>query len=509
MNSEPADRTSAGQLSAQTCYLLLFVLFFVSYAYFFQGGGWNQNIRICLTRAIIHEQRFIVDSYKEDSKELAFVNSGDWAYYNGHYYCNKSPGLSLLAVPPFALAEFCLRHLIPGDQERQVLLSTYFSNLMTVVLMSALLAVLMFHVFYFFFRLRTGHALLAALCFGFGTLAFPYSTAFYCHQPAAFCAFSSFVLAMHLRHDRSSQKKNGRALLAGFSAGLGVLIEPSAVYLLGAVVLYLGYFKACRRYIPFFILGCIPAALVQGYYNFSCFGSPLASSYNYANDLVMWRVNGRLFGMPALRTILELVVLPYRGMFVSSPILLLSIFGAAILLRDKAWRAEAVLCTGVSVFFIVFTASFYAWHGGSAPGPRYLLPAYPFMFFMAGILAGRAPYMFAVTGIASILINLAITVVTIEIPREIQNPLIEVVLNNILAGRVSINPVPFSHFSNYPDLYKLAKIENWPLIQNGNSFNLGELLFPRRLSSIVPLLCFWLVWGFWWLKQTPGVAAKK
>ena len=112
--------TSLFEEKKWSVYLMLFVLFFVSYGYFFQGGGWNQNIRICLTRAIIHHGTFTVDQYKEDSKEMEFVNSGDWAFYNGHYYCNKSPGLSFLAVPSFALSEYCLKHLLPDDPERQV-----------------------------------------------------------------------------------------------------------------------------------------------------------------------------------------------------------------------------------------------------------------------------------------------------------------------------------------------------------------------------------------------------
>ena len=86
-------------------YAMLFVLFFVSYGYFFQGGGWNQNSRICLTRALIDQRSFKIDCCKEDSQEMEFVNTGDWAYRDGHYYSNKSPGLSFMAVPPFALTE--------------------------------------------------------------------------------------------------------------------------------------------------------------------------------------------------------------------------------------------------------------------------------------------------------------------------------------------------------------------------------------------------------------------
>jgi hypothetical protein len=62
---------------------------------------------------------------------------------------------------------------------------------------------------------------------------------------------------------------------------------------------------------------------------------------------------------------------------------------------------------------------------------------------------------------------------------------------------VSINPVPFSHFEQY-DIYKLADIKNWNAIINNNSFNLGELLFPHSVLSLVPLLLFFVVWGWWW-----------
>ena len=55
-------------------------------------------------------------------------------------------------------------------------------------------------------------------------------------------------------------------------------------------------------------------------------------------------------------------------------------------------------------------------------GPRYLLPAYPYMFLLAVFMMSRASYLFAAAGLASMAINLEITMVTIEIPREIQNP---------------------------------------------------------------------------------------
>lgn len=487
------------QRKRRYCYIILFLLFFISYGYFFQGGGWNQNVRICLTRAIIHHHSFKIDYYKEDSKEMEFINTGDWAFYNGHYYSNKSPGLSFMAVPPFAITEYFLKYLFPNNEERQVLYSAYMSTLFTTTLFSALLCLLIFHMFYHFFQMGIINSFLLTLFFGFGTLAFSYSTTFYCHQPAAFCSLLSFALAMHIRHGDSSRKKTV-AVFAGFSAASGVLIEPSTIYILAAVSLYLMGFKEGRKHIPLFLLGCIPPGIVQGVYSSICFGSPLASSYNYSNDVVMWKVNGRLFGIPDPVIFYYLLFSPYRGLFFSSPVLLMAVPGAYFFLKEKKWRAEAILCTALSVFFIAYIASFHAWHGGSAAGPRYLLPAYPYFFLLAGFSLSRFPKIFKVIGFISILINLSITTVGNEIPRDIKNPLWDIVFKNIIDGNVSINPVPFSHFNNYVNIYELAKIEKWNSISNCNSFNLGEVVFPHSLVSVLPLICFWVIWGLWWRK---------
>ena len=69
----------------------LFVLLFLSYAYFYQAGGWNQNSRFALVRAITNDWSLRIDPYQR--------NTGDKAIFEGHYYSDKAPGLSLAAVP--------------------------------------------------------------------------------------------------------------------------------------------------------------------------------------------------------------------------------------------------------------------------------------------------------------------------------------------------------------------------------------------------------------------------
>ncbi|MCX5905385.1 MAG: hypothetical protein NTV89_18380, partial [Proteobacteria bacterium] len=139
MNNNQTARIPGNQKTTRTCYILLFALFFFSYAYFFQGGGWNQNGRVYLIQAIINDGTFAIDRYKEDSPQLQFVNMGDWAFYKGHYYSNKSPGLSFLAVPSFAFAQYLLKLFTRVAPEQQVVYCTYFSNLCTTVVLSSFL----------------------------------------------------------------------------------------------------------------------------------------------------------------------------------------------------------------------------------------------------------------------------------------------------------------------------------------------------------------------------------
>src|SRR5258708_7418524 len=81
--------------------LLIGIVTFVSYAYFYQGGGWNQNSRFDLVRAILERGTLRIDAYRE--------NTEDKTVANGHFYSDKAPGLVLLAVPAAAASRPVLR----------------------------------------------------------------------------------------------------------------------------------------------------------------------------------------------------------------------------------------------------------------------------------------------------------------------------------------------------------------------------------------------------------------
>ncbi len=71
---------------------VLGIALFASYAYFYQAGGWNQNSRFALVRAIIERHTLQIDAYQ--------LHTGDRALWHGHYYSDKAPGASLLALGP-------------------------------------------------------------------------------------------------------------------------------------------------------------------------------------------------------------------------------------------------------------------------------------------------------------------------------------------------------------------------------------------------------------------------
>jgi hypothetical protein len=181
----------------------------------------------------------------------------------------------------------------------------------------------------------------------------------------------------------------------------------------------------------------------------------------------------------------------------------MAIPGFFIGIRSRKFTVEVVVASMIAIAFFIFLASYFGWDGGSTVGPRDILPMFPFLFLVASFSFRLFPKIFISLGVLSLIINLCITIVGNEVPYHIKNPLIDVILKNLLKGNVSINPFPISFLDHYtaiyPSIYDFGNVEKWR--PNFNSFNLGELLFPNSLLSILPLLCFWCLWGYLWIRK--------
>jgi hypothetical protein len=418
---------------------LLFLACFFAFAWFNQGGGWNQNARFAEVRAIVEQGRFAIDDYliykrdpaKPESNELirlplrhaeyewdgarrrlswvdmewnlfpvneappeegvknsAMVeecNSGDIGYvpWTGHFHPNKPPGTSFVALPAYWVIFHVERWFgVNPDHWWPLTVNAWLTSVFSVGLVSAIGCVI-------FFRLARElaggallPALLATLSFAFGTTFFPFGTLLFDHNLTAIFLLISFYSLWRVR----GQERAAAAwlLLAGLGAGLAAItnyIAAAAGMLLGLYALLATQPRRWNwRAALLYSLGVVPPFLLICWYGWRCFGSPFTLNTDFQNPL--FKVTGGLFGMFALPNpyVAGLITIsPYRGILFLAPVTLMSLYGLYVWLREKTFAPEARLCLGIFAFFFLVNASFNGYHGGFSAGPRYLVPGLPFL----------------------------------------------------------------------------------------------------------------------------------
>jgi hypothetical protein len=421
---------------------LLFIACFFAFAYFNQGGGWNQNARFAEVRAIVEQGRFPIDDYliykpdpaapegnafvrlplkhaeyewQGETRRLSWVdmayslypvneapagpdvknvpmieecNSGDIGYIapTGHFHPNKPPGTTFLALPAYWTIFHIERGLgINPDHWWPLTVNAWLTSVFSVGLISALGCVILF---------RLGREmcdgawlppLLAALALAFGTTYFPFATLLFDHTLTATLLLASFFALWRVRGQTNPV---AFALLAGFCAGMATLtnyIAAGAGFFLGLYALLgtrpiAGWRGWNWRAAIFFTLGVIPVFLVLCAYNVTNFGGPFRLANDFQNPLFKdTKAFLGMFYFPSLYVAGLISVSPYRGIFFLAPVTLMSLYGLFIWLREKTYAAEARLCLAIFAFFFFVNACFNGYHGGFSAGPRYLVPGLPFL----------------------------------------------------------------------------------------------------------------------------------
>jgi hypothetical protein len=212
----------------------LFTLLFASYAYFYQAGGWNQNSRFDLVRAVTNDHALRIDPYEK--------NTGDKALHEGHYYSDKAPGLALAAIPIAEAGRLALL-AAGGDPETfaGLALLSYLSTVLTVGLLTALAAVVLYDTA-IVLGSDAGGALFAAAAFGLATPMWTHATLFQGHAMAAAGLLFAFAATLRIGTENDLRTNAKLAAAAGASAGWATVAEfPAAI---PAVVIALW---ACSR----------------------------------------------------------------------------------------------------------------------------------------------------------------------------------------------------------------------------------------------------------------------
>lgn len=440
------------------CQVLLALLLFVSYAYFLpRRVDWNQNGRMDLVLAIVDQGRLEIDDY--------VGNTGDYAHFGGHYYCDKAPGVSFLGVPFYWAFRQAAR--LPGVGERLArvagqaasapaspqeaaglfpwrgyfALALYVTTLGAVALPSVLLGLLVYRAAR---RLGAGagSSALLTIVYGLGTMAFPYGSALYGHMLAAACLFGAFYILWGWAEGRRAA---WRACLAGFLLGWAVVTEYPMVLPAGVLGLYGLYRLRSPKMMGWLALGAaLPAALLAGY-DLAIYGSPLPMGYAYSE---LWQEEVQTGFMtltaPSLERLWGITFSPYRGLFFLSPALLAAFPGFALWWRRREQRPEWWASGLVIAVLVLFNASSVVWWGGFAVGPRYIAPAVPFLMPAAAVWLARGGWRrpaFAALGALSIFGVWAQTITSLKFypPEMYRFPLVEYALPMLWQGQIAAN----------------------------------------------------------------------
>jgi hypothetical protein len=102
-------------------------------------------------------------------------------------------------------------------------------------------------------------------------------------------------------------------------------------------------------------------------------------SYKYvANSYTKEQQQGFFgIGRPTLHGA-HLVFLDGKGLLVVSPVVVAAAAGLVLLWR-RGLRAEAAVCSAVTLLFLFANMAYFEPYGGDSPGPRFFVPALPFL----------------------------------------------------------------------------------------------------------------------------------
>jgi hypothetical protein len=308
-------------------------------------------VTVALTERGYPAIRISPDPYLPAIVERGFLQPG----WDGSWFVRYSLGQPLAALPFYLLGR-----ILGGPDSPTTRL---FVNALSAVAMAGAGALL-----YAWGRSlwdsRT--ALLTLAIFVLATPAPVYARLFFSEALLTFCLLLGFRLFF-------TRRPAGIAL-GGLAIGWAVLTREGAAAALPAALALLVLARDRRERLAFAGYGMLGAALPISlllWYNVYRFGHPLRHGYE-----------GEGFTASLLEGVAGLLFSPGRGLLFYAPTVLLALPGARLLWR----RDRALILTAGTLFagYLLIYGRWWAWHGGWAWGPRFLVPTLPFLLLLAG-----------------------------------------------------------------------------------------------------------------------------
>jgi dolichyl-phosphate-mannose-protein mannosyltransferase len=291
-------------------------------------------------------------------------SSSDVFWNNGHLYPMKHPGMffvgSLIYKP---LTIFGLRYALNYN------IVTSLISWLSCGLLGSIVIMLLF------LQARgeglgKKSAIIVVLSLAIGSIFFPYSGIL--HHDFLGACFLYFAYYISFNPEAKNDRRFWRFIMTGIFAGFSFTCSPLAAFYFLPFALALGWQKGWKNILNFtagYILGILPLLIYCG----ACFGNPFMLPNSAANE----KYTIFLFSFP-------LIIQNFHHYFISSrtsvwvfmPVFYFAIAG--LILRIKEKNKDTIILfagSGMLVFYILGIDT----HGGATFGPRYLIPALPFL----------------------------------------------------------------------------------------------------------------------------------
>jgi hypothetical protein len=407
----------------------------IAWAFVMHSMGWAQLSTYAQVRALAAGQAEI-DPWHWETRDKAWIA--------GHFYSVKAPGLAALTLPAYltldavgakSVARDAAANASRADHPRwtppdhpdlsqygysarrahqvEVRVENQTPLIWALTLVGAVIpaVALLLLVRWVAERIEPGYGTAAAITLGLGTIVITFAAEYFSHVVAATLGFASFAL---LFREREGPARIGLVGAAGLLAGLAVSFEYP-LGLLGAILFAYAVARGSRlRRAAAYAAGAAIGAAPALAFNLWALGSPFRFAYSNAvavpglsGHAVLGLNSSGFFGidLPRPGAAVDLL-LASRGLLTLTPVLVMAVVGA-VMMRKRGRAAESAVIGAVAITYFLYNAGYWLPFGGGSPGPRFFIPALPFLAIGLASAYRRLPTLTLALAIPSVTLMLA------------------------------------------------------------------------------------------------------